>query len=74
MKTLARTATQPQIYDGLKSLYPKLDQINALSGNGLLETHERDIFVTFTIDSAEAAGLDLLEFEDRDPTLGFRNF
>ena len=67
-------APRGMILGEIETLFSRLDEIKARFGSGLLETDEREIFVTAIIAAAEIAGLDLTQFQHRDPTLRFRNF
>ena len=67
-------APRSMILGEIETLFSRLDEIKARFGSGLLETDEREIFVTAIIAAAEIAGLDLTQFQHRDPTLRFRNF
>ncbi len=62
------------ILAAMKSLFETLDEVNEDAGGGLLETDERELLVPVLTDAAVAAGLNLSEFKDGDPTFQFRNF
>ena len=67
-------ADHDRIAEEVKSVTLDLNAINRANGGELLETDERDIIVSFLIDAAAAAGLDVDAFEDGDPTLADREF
>lgn len=72
--TVHRPSSKDAILAAMKTLFKELDRINEEAGGGLLETDERELLVPVIIDAASAAGLDVSEFEDGDPTGPFRNF
>jgi hypothetical protein len=65
---------QTEILHAMQALFTRLDEINEAAGSCLLETDERELLVPIILEGAEAAGLDLMAFEEGDPTLMFRNF
>ncbi|MES1201461.1 MAG: hypothetical protein ABUS57_08420 [Pseudomonadota bacterium] len=67
-------AEKSNILSAIEALFLELDKVQARYGPQLLETDEREIFVTAIIKAAELAGLDVYEFGHDDPTLKFRNF
>jgi hypothetical protein len=77
VETLGRMqhpASKARIMAAMKTLFRRLDTINAEADGGLLETDERELLVPVIVDAAVAAGLDLSAFDDRDPTFALRNF
>ena len=58
----------------MKDLFEQLDELNDEADGALLETDERELLVPVIIEAAVAAGLELKEFPDGDPTGEFRNF
>ncbi len=69
----AKSRKKP-IMKAMKALFARLDEINREAKGALLETDEREVLVPIITDLAEAAGLDVDEFSDGDPTFEFRNF
>ena len=74
LSAMKHPASKAAILAAMKSLFLRLDKINAACGGALLETDERELLVTVIIDAAAAAGLEISEFEHGDPTFQFRNF
>jgi hypothetical protein len=61
-------ALKGAILAAIKTLFEELDEIDEQADEELLSTDERDLLVPVVIDAASAAGLDVSEFEGRDPT------
>ena len=74
LQMMPEPAPRSMILGEIETLFSRLHEIKARFGSGLLETDEREIFVTAIIAAAEIAGLDLTQFQRRDPTLQFRTF
>lgn len=74
LQTMPDPAQESMILGAIETLFSKLDGVNRRFGPGLLETDEREIFVTPITAAAEVAGLDVNEFEHGDPTFKFRTF
>jgi len=62
------------ILSAMQRLFARLDEINHEVEDRILETDERELLVPIIRDGAAAAGLNLDEFPDGDPTLEYRNF
>jgi hypothetical protein len=76
-KRLKRLPLAPEtagILSAIQLLFARLDQINAETGNRLLETDEREFLVPLIVTAAEISGLNPTQFPDGDPTAAFRTF
>jgi hypothetical protein len=74
LKVLPDPAAESAILAEMKALFEGLDGANQDADGRLLETDERELLVNIIIDAAAAAGLDIDQFENGDPTYQFRNF
>ena len=74
VRALTKGGGKAPIMAALKTLFAALDRINEEAEGSLLETDERELLVPVIIDAAAAAGLDVSDFPDGDPTGEFRNF
>lgn len=57
----------------IRKLYAALDKLNETYGDGLLETDERELLVTWIIEAAEQAGINPAD-HDGEPGSEWRNF
>lgn len=74
LKRLPHAPGNAAILSKMRMLFSRLDQINAETGNRLLETDERELLVPLIVKAAEIAGLNPAQFPDGDPTAAFRSF
>jgi hypothetical protein len=74
LKALPEPADRDAILQVMRALFVNLDKALEEFGGGLLETDERELLCKPVSDAAEAAGLVLDEFDNRDPTFLYRNF
>lgn len=63
-----------EILSAMARLFARLDAINKEVDGLILETDERELLVPIILDGAVAAGLNLADFPDGDPTLEYRTF
>lgn len=59
--------------DRTRTLIEALNELNASNGYGLLETLERHMIVSGVLEALEQSGVNLDRFDDRDPTLDYRD-
>ena len=72
LKALPDGALSMTVLREIEALIRGLGEVNAACNGTLLETDERELLVPIIIEAASIAGLNVDEFDDRDPTLGFR--
>jgi len=72
LKALPDGALSMTVLREMETLIRGLGEVNASCNGTLLETDERELLVPIIIEAASIAGLNVGEFDDRDPTLGFR--